>query len=480
MNTQRGSLRLAWYGDDFTGSAAVAEVLTFGGLPSALFLRIPTDSQMARILPGLAAVGLAGTARAESPLWMDKNLPGIFDWLVGLGAEHIHYKVCSTMDSAPQIGSIGRAMDIGLRQLGAAWVPILFAAPEFGRYQAFGQMFAVAPSGIARLDRHPVMVCHPVTPISEADVCRHLSKQTDAMLAPLMLDWMQTADSALRGVVALREAGVAGIALDSFDAGSSAVAGAVIASARFAIGSQGMQSALLAHLRLQGGLAPAPVAPKVLPVAKIAVVSGSVSAITARQIKRAQVAGFVSIPLDPSALIGDAADAASATAIDAALSVLAEGNSPVVHTACGPTDPRVERFNQIISATGADKHVAERTVGEALGKILRKIIDGSDVSRVIVAGGDTSGRTMEQIDIFALCPVAPIASGASLMRALSDTRRLDGLEIVLKGGQMGSDDLFLHVLDQAEPDHKEFPKRHDADRNKMVPWMAQVQHGRRQ
>ena len=32
---------IAWYGDDFTGSASVMEVLEFGGLPSVLFLQPP-------------------------------------------------------------------------------------------------------------------------------------------------------------------------------------------------------------------------------------------------------------------------------------------------------------------------------------------------------------------------------------------------------------------------------------------------------
>ena len=41
-------LLVAWYGDDFTGSAAVMEVLTFAGLPSVLFLDLPTPEQLAR------------------------------------------------------------------------------------------------------------------------------------------------------------------------------------------------------------------------------------------------------------------------------------------------------------------------------------------------------------------------------------------------------------------------------------------------
>jgi uncharacterized protein YgbK (DUF1537 family) len=35
-------LLLAFYGDDFTGSSAVMEVMTFAGLPAVMFVEPPT------------------------------------------------------------------------------------------------------------------------------------------------------------------------------------------------------------------------------------------------------------------------------------------------------------------------------------------------------------------------------------------------------------------------------------------------------
>ena len=37
----------------------------------------------------------------------------IFTWLKALGARFCHYKVCSTFDSSPTVGNIGRAIEIG-------------------------------------------------------------------------------------------------------------------------------------------------------------------------------------------------------------------------------------------------------------------------------------------------------------------------------------------------------------------------------
>lgn len=177
-------LLLAWLGDDFTGGAAVAETLAFAGLPTAMFLEPPDAATLARF-PGLRAVGLATTARAETPEWMDAHLPGLYAALLATGVPLLHYKACSTMDSAPGIGSLGRALELGLAATGEACAPILFASPEMGRYQAFGHLFAAEPGGIHRIDRHPVMARHPVTPIDEADIARHLAQQTDFPLAAL-------------------------------------------------------------------------------------------------------------------------------------------------------------------------------------------------------------------------------------------------------------------------------------------------------
>lgn len=91
-------LLIAWYGDDFTGSAAVMEVLHFAGLPAILFLDTPTPERLARF-PGLRGIGIASTARAQDPGWMQANMPAPLDFLAGLGAQLLHWKICSTLDS---------------------------------------------------------------------------------------------------------------------------------------------------------------------------------------------------------------------------------------------------------------------------------------------------------------------------------------------------------------------------------------------
>ena len=70
---------LAFYGDDFTGSTDALEVLASHRLETLLFLRLPTEAEIALARSRYAAVGMAGVSRAKSVEWMDHHLPAIYD-----------------------------------------------------------------------------------------------------------------------------------------------------------------------------------------------------------------------------------------------------------------------------------------------------------------------------------------------------------------------------------------------------------------
>src|ERR1700678_1100076 len=113
-----------YYGDDFTGSTDVLEQLAANGVQTVLFLAMPTPAQLARFA-GCQAIGFAGDARSQSPGWMSAHLPAIFTRMRELGPAIVHYKVCSTFDSAPHRGSIGRALEIGRDIFATETVPIV-------------------------------------------------------------------------------------------------------------------------------------------------------------------------------------------------------------------------------------------------------------------------------------------------------------------------------------------------------------------
>ena len=101
------ALLLAFYGDDFTGSTDAMEALALSGLRTVLFLSPPAPELLKEKFPDLRCVGVAGTSRAMSPAEMDAEVEPVLRELWAIGAPVTHYKVCSTFDSSPQVGSIG-------------------------------------------------------------------------------------------------------------------------------------------------------------------------------------------------------------------------------------------------------------------------------------------------------------------------------------------------------------------------------------
>lgn len=433
---------VAWLGDDFTGSAATMEVLAFAGLPSVLFLDTPTPAQIARF-PGMRGVGIATTARSHGPDWMAQHLPGALRFLAETGAPVVHYKTCSTLDSAPHVGSIGKALDIAAPLVGGGWVPCLLAAPPMRRYQAFGHLFASAPEGVFRLDRHPVMARHPVTPMDESDVALHLSKQTARRFGLITIEDLEADPrTALKRA---RANGAEVISLDAMTMAHMATCGRLIwqpdAGQILAIGSQGVEYALVAHWRENGLLPGQDRTGGAGPVERMISVSGSVSPVTAAQIDWAAQHGFAVIPLDVAAMVGGD-PAVEDTACALAIAALSDGQDPLICTARGPDDPAVAAMRAAVSASGLAEDRANARIGAALGRILRQLLHRTGIRRAVISGGDTSGHAARQLDLFAFTALSPTIPGAALLEAHSNDAVLSGLQLALKGGQMGSPDYF--------------------------------------
>ncbi|MCK0196115.1 four-carbon acid sugar kinase family protein [Ancylobacter sp. 6x-1] len=435
---------VAFYGDDYTGSSAVMEVMSFAGLPTVLFLGPPTAEQLARF-EGMRAVGIAGIARSKTPAWMDEHLPPIYDVLAGLKAPITHYKVCSTFDSAPGIGSIGRAIELAEPRLGGAWHPLLVGAPALARYQVFGNLFAAIGGVGYRIDRHPVMARHPVTPMDEADVRLHLARQTDIPVGLVDFASMK-AGHGDRTLAEECRRGARVLALDVLDEETLAEAGRLIWAHRgerlFAVGSQGVEYALVAHWRQAGLIEPAPPGRRAPPCERIAVVSGSCSPITARQIDFALDHGFEGIRLDAARAIDMRAwNAEIDRGIAGARQALGEGRDPIIFTAAGPDDPAVPALGTAVEAAGVAMSEVNARLGDGLGRVLDAVVREAGLQRAVISGGDTSGHAGMALGLYALTALAPLAPGAPLCRAHAGNAH-DGLEITFKGGQMGQPDFF--------------------------------------
>ncbi|HEX2861434.1 MAG TPA: four-carbon acid sugar kinase family protein [Lacunisphaera sp.] len=428
-------LQLAFYADDFTGATDALESLATAGLETALFLEPPSAAQLARH-PGLQAVGVAGFTRALAPDGMERILRPAFTALRALNPRHFHYKVCSTFDSSPAIGSIGRAIELGREVFGEGVVPLLVAAPALGRYCVFGQLHArygIGSAGaIHRLDRHPAISRHPVTPMIEADLRVHLGRQTGLRIGLVDILTVKRGPDAIRqSLLAQSTEGAAIVLFDALTETQLDEIGDVIdglaqeTGPLFSVGSSGIGSALAPHL-LDRVPRPATRPPSPLPdPAPVLVISGSCSPVTAGQIEWALAHGFTGVALDAAAPGSPATTAAIVAALRAGCPVVA-------YSARGTADPAP---------------VAASELGTALGQLARSVLTQARVSRLAFAGGDTSSYAARALGLESVSLVASLIPGAPLCRAHAPGSPADGLLVTFKGGQVGSPDFFERLKD---------------------------------
>ena len=448
MTTLPAGLLLAFYGDDFTGSTDAMEVMAFSGIKTVLFTKTPSSDDLAAFRD-YQAVGIAGTARARSPDWMDDNLPSAFRALASLRPPILHYKVCSTFDSAPGVGSIGRAIDIGMALTGSRWCPSVVGAPQLRRWQAFANLFAGVGGRRYRIDHHPTMSRHPVTPMLEADLRRHLALQTRRPIGSIDIVDMAGADIARRVEEEIEREAVA--FLDVVDEGSQIAAGRIVWENRgeslFTASSSGLQYALVAYWRSTGQLCDVVgQRPKPAPVDRLLVLSGSCSPMTAEQIACAEGEGFASVRADVRKLSQpEERSSEIGRLVDEGGRALQSGRSLVIYAAKTVDDEAFLGLKAFCEENGLSFSAAQAGIGSALGDIAATLLARHDLRRVVVAGGDTSGRVVEALPIKALEAVHPLATGAPICRVHSDEPTFDGLDLVLKGGQTGERDLLVRA-----------------------------------
>lgn len=455
-------LLLAFYGDDFTGSTDVLESLSLNGVETVLFLDPPSPDDVAGF-EDVQAIGVAGQSRTMSPGEMDEHLPSVFETLAEFDLELVQYKVCSTFDSSPDVGSIGHAIDLAQETFNSPFVPVVVAAPSLqprGRYVLFGNLFATVEGKTYRLDRHPTMSDHPVTPMMEADLRRHLGEQTDreiGLLDILSIDKKrgQALADDLDSVVDSNEI----VVVDGLNHEHQRKVGRTIwdratavSTPLFSASSSGLNYALTNHWHDAGIVEDADSTETAEAVDQIVVVSGSASPVNEAQIEWALEHGFTGVQLDTERAIDPetAADARDET-IDAALDAIESGNSVIVYSAWGPADPAIKATRERADDLRIDDTAINERLGTEQAKITRTLLEETDIRRACIAGGDTSGYVAPHLDIYALEFLAPVGPGSPLCVARCRGSAFDGLEIALKGGQVqttaAADNFFGVVRD---------------------------------
>lgn len=455
--------RFAWYGDDFTGATDTLAVLAQAGLRAMLFLGVPGAAELSAAGP-LDAVGMAGAARAMDPVAMQLELARAGQFFKSISPTVLHYKVCSTFDSSPTSGSIGCAIRALRPFVEHHWVPIVGGQPSLGRYCAFSNLFAAAGTGgtVHRIDRHPTMRRHPVTPMNEADLRVHLAQQGLADLPALHFPQYNSSGDTLDTLLAALlqgqpQAVLTPTLLDLTDTSQLALVGRLIwqqacQQRLLAVGSSAVAQALVAHWQLErakesaSGMLettkrePESTASLGAPAQDpVFVLAGSLSPMTARQVQAAK--DYLHIPVDAALLVTETGRGGYAERVATSIcNALDQGHHVMACTASPNAEPPAN-----VVAVPAD------AVAQASARLLARVVQtqarrGTPLRRIGIAGGDTSSQAVLSLDLWGLSYKGTLCPGVTLSRAHSHDPDHDGLLLMLKGGQMGDENLFSRLL----------------------------------
>ncbi len=448
---------LAYYGDDFTGSTDALEFLSRSGAKTVLFLEHPTPELLSQF-GDLDAIGVAGMTRAMVPDDMAEELDKAFESLQKLQPRHVHYKVCSTFDSSPEIGNIGTAIACGVQAFQNDYTPILVAAPNLGRYAAFGNLYARMGIGsqgaIYRLDRHPSMSKHPITPADESDLRLHLSRQTNQLMG--LIDLVDLGKNTTEIKEKLTNTIASGNTIVFFDVmyeNQMGTIGEVIDSTveenktLFSVGSSGIEKALGDFWAQKGKLQQRTDWETLSECQPMLVLSGSVSPVTASQITWAVANGFEAIAVAVEALENEITESRLIAEYQQKIAgYLKEGKSVILHTSKGPEDPRVQETKTFFEQKGWDEQMIRSQTAKRFGKILgqsaRGALEQVPVKRLVIAGGDTSSYVARELGIKAVEMIAPVFTGAPMCLAFAPNSPVNQIEVNLKGGQVGDETYF--------------------------------------
>lgn len=414
------SPKIVFVGDDFTGASDTLATLARGGLRTRLYTCFPD-----RVPDDLDAIGIATELRAmtvpEGCAVMQELAPKI----AGIGARITHFKICSTFDSSIATGNIPAVAEVFEAALGAQFTAIVGGQPSLQRYCLFGTLFAAAGDGkVYRIDRHPVMKNHPITPMAEADLVAHLAVQGWSGIGLVDYRSYAAGPEGLQTEIMRRIGeGETRILFDVSRQGDIETIGralwAITGEKRvLCIGASSIAEAVLPLAGANAAPSLAPESPRM--GGPVLILSGSRSPTTAAQIEAA----------------------AAYEKIEVAAPDLASG-APNMQQLAGRVAARLEAgCNVLISvAAGSDSAVAGRDLSRSLAKLAADVLARARPGCLVVAGGDTSSAVISGLDVEALEFVRDIDPGVSLVQA-SGSSAIEGLQIVLKGGQMGTLNLF--------------------------------------
>jgi 3-dehydrotetronate 4-kinase len=409
--------------DDFTGATDLANNLVRSGMRAVQTIGVPAGPLQVEADAVVVALKSRTTSATEA---VAQSLAAL-RWLQAQGARQIYFKYCSTFDSTAQ-GNIGPVTEALMDALEAPFSIATPAFPDNQRTVFKGYLFVgdvlLSESG---------MRDHPLTPMTDPNLVRVLQAQSRRQVGLIDYRTVAQGEAAIRQrIAALRAQGVAIAVVDALSNEDLLRLGPALKDLPLVTAGSGVAIGLPANF----GIAASAAASRLpAPTGTCAVVSGSCSQATNRQVQSFIAAGRPAFALDPLRIA--AGEDVAAQALAWAGPLLA-GGPVLVYSTAEPAAVKAVQGRLGVDAAGA---LVERTIAA----IARGLVD-LGVRQLVVAGGETSGACVQALGIGQLQIGPQIDPGVPWCWGKDAADQ--ALHLALKSGNFGADDFFAKAFAQ--------------------------------
>ncbi|HET6194898.1 MAG TPA: 3-oxo-tetronate kinase [Acetobacteraceae bacterium] len=410
--------------DDFTGATDLCSMLVRGGMRTVQLIGVPRPGDS---IPDADAVVVALKSRtAPVRLAVDESLAALA-WLRAAGCRQFFFKYCSTFDST-DAGNIGPVADALIAALDCGFALACPAFPANARSVYQGHLFV----GSTLLNESG-MENHPLTPMTDANLVRVLSRQTDGTVGLVPFATVEQGAPAIRqAMTALKEQGRRYAIVDAVSDPHLVAIGEAAEHHALITGGSGVAMGLPANFRHAGLLAERDAAALPPLAGHAAVIAGSCSRATLAQLGKAREMVPV-LQLDPIAQPDTKAMVAKAREwMEGKL-----GATPIVIAASAPPD-KVVALQQMLGRDGAGALI-EQTLAHVAEDLVSR-----GVRRLVVAGGETAGAVVSRLGVRSLLIGAEIDPGVPWTYAEGGATPL---LMALKSGNFGARDFFIKAFE---------------------------------
>ncbi|MEM9032807.1 MAG: 3-oxo-tetronate kinase [Pseudomonadota bacterium] len=401
-------MKLGCIGDDFTGSSDLANTLAKQGMDVVQYPGIPKSDAEPNVQAGVVSLKSRSIPAADA---VAQSLAAL-DWLKSQGCTQFFFKYCSTFDSTPA-GNIGPVADALTDALGADRVIVCPAFPGTGRSVYQGHLFV----GDALLNESG-MQNHPLTPMSDADLRRWLKPQTRYEVGHVPSAKVFAGPDAIsKALDGEHRAGRTHIVVDAIRDEDLMAIGKAAAKLPLVTGGSGVALGLPANFGCTPGT----------PVwsgeaGPAIVISGSCSIATRAQVayhrkhhaaRELRAEDIIEKRIMPQEILEWAIGA---------------GDVPMVYSSADPDAVLAvqERFGRDVAANAVEAFFSE----------LARAAVAAGITRLITAGGETSGAVVEGLNLERLEIGPEIDPGVPALRAGHN------LVMALKSGNFGTENFF--------------------------------------